>query len=64
MEDVDVKIDGELYNKAIEIWGKFPLNGCEDNSAGAVSCALRTKSGRIYTEIGIDAACGLEFCAE
>ncbi len=54
----------ELYNKAIEIVGKIPLNGFEGNSAGAVSCALRTKAGNTYTGICIDVACSLGFCAE
>lgn len=56
--------DEELYSRAIEIVGAFPLNGFDGNSAGAVSCALRTKNGNIYTGICIDVACSLGVCAE
>lgn len=56
--------DEELYSRAIDIVGTFPLNGFNGNSSGAVSCALRTKTGNIYTGICIDVACSLGFCAE
>lgn len=59
-----MKMNDDLYNKAMELVGRFPLNGFEGNSAGAVSCALRTKNGNIYTGICIDVACSLGFCAE
>ena len=36
----------------------------KDFSAGAVSTAIRTEEGHIYTGICIDLACGLGFCAE
>lgn len=62
--EVKVKIVEELYNRAIEIVGRISLNGFPGNSAGAVSCALRTKGGKIYTGICIDVACSLGFCAE
>lgn len=54
----------ELYNKAINVVGAFPLNGFDGNSAGAVGCALKTSNGNIYTGICIDVACSLGFCAE
>ena len=42
--------------------GKFPLHA--EFTAGAVSAALKSASGRIYTGINIDVACGIGFCAE
>lgn len=53
-----------LYKKALEIVGKFELDGFSGNSAGAVGCALLSAKHNIYTGICIDVACSLGFCAE
>ena len=36
----------------------------DDCTAGTVAAALRSRSGRVYTGICIDTACGMGFCAE
>ena len=36
----------------------------EDCTAGGVAAALMSASGRVYTGICIDTACGMGFCAE
>ncbi len=51
-----------LYKKAAEI---SPIRKLSDfASCGGCGSALLTDSGKIYTGICIDAACGLGFCAE
>lgn len=53
----------ELIKEARKGVGEFKLS--EDYfTAGSVSAALVTKSGKIYTGICIDLACGIGFCAE
>jgi len=52
----------ELIAAAKAVCGEFRLSA--DFSAGGVGAAIRAKSGRIYTGIAIDLACGLGFCAE
>lgn len=57
-----MKID-ELISEAQKIVGEFTLSE-KYLSAGSVGVALITKSGRLYTGICIDLACGIGFCAE
>lgn len=57
-----MKID-ELISEAQKIVGEFTLSE-KYLSAGSVGAALITKSGRLYTGICIDLACGIGFCAE
>lgn len=52
----------ELVEAATALQGKFALE--DDFTAGAVAAALRTGSGRLFTGICIDLACGIGFCAE
>jgi cytidine deaminase len=52
----------ELIEEAKRVQGSFQLR--EDFSAGSVGAALRSASGRIYTGVCIDLACGIGFCAE
>ena len=53
---------GELIAAARRLQGEFPLGA--DFSAGSVAAAVRGRSGRLYTGICLDLACGLGFCAE
>jgi cytidine deaminase len=53
---------GELIAAARRVQGEFSLGA--DFSAGGVGAAVRGRSGRIYTGICVDVACGLGFCAE
>jgi cytidine deaminase len=53
---------GELLAAARRVQGEFPLGG--HFSAGAVSAAVRSRSGKVYTGICLDLACGIGFCAE
>jgi cytidine deaminase len=53
---------GELIAAARRVQGKFPLGA--DFSAGGVAAAVRGRSGRLYTGICLDLACGIGFCAE
>jgi cytidine deaminase len=57
-----MKID-ELISEAQKIVGEFTLSE-KYLSAGSAGVALITKSGRLYTGICIDLACGIGFCAE
>ena len=52
----------ELYETAKGLAKSRQLN--EYTSAGAVSAALLTDQGNVYTGICIDAPCGMGFCAE
>lgn len=52
----------ELVEAARAIQGKFPL--VKDFDAGSVAAAIRSRSGRVYTGICLDMACGIGFCAE
>ncbi|MDR0854638.1 MAG: cytidine deaminase [Clostridiales Family XIII bacterium] len=54
----------ELIDIAAGLSGRFPLNGFETNSAGAVAAALVTEDGSVYTGICLELACGIGFCAE
>ena len=53
---------GELIDAARRVQGEFALAG--DFAAGSVGAAVRGASGRIYSGICADLACGLGFCAE
>lgn len=53
----------ELISEAQKIVGEFILSE-KYLSAGSAGVALITKSGRLYTGICIDLACGIGFCAE
>lgn len=52
----------KLVEAARDVCGDFQLT--DDFSAGGVGAAIRTVSGKVYTGICIDLACGLGFCAE
>jgi cytidine deaminase len=52
-----------LIEAAREIAGRFALSEPR-LTAGQVGAALRARSGRIYTGICIDLACGIGTCAE
>jgi cytidine deaminase len=53
---------GELIAAARRVQGEFSLGA--DFSAGGVAAAVRGRSGRLYTGICLDLACGIGFCAE
>jgi cytidine deaminase len=53
---------GELIAVARRVQGEFSLGA--DFSAGGVGAAVRGRSGRLYTGICLDLACGIGFCAE
>ena len=55
--------DEALLAEARRVLGKFALVK-PSISAGGVAAALQTASGRIYTGICLDLACGIGFCAE
>jgi cytidine deaminase len=52
----------ELVAAARGVQGEFALG--VDFSAGGVGAAVRSRSGRIYTGLCLDLACGLGICAE
>jgi cytidine deaminase len=52
----------ELIAAARAVQGEFSLGA--DFSAGGVGAAVRGRSGRLYTGICLDLACGIGFCAE
>lgn len=52
----------ELIDAARRVQGEFSLGA--DFSASGVGAAVRSRSGRIYTGICLDLACGIGFCAE
>lgn len=60
MPDAEIR---ELIEEARRVQGAFQLRE-EFLSAGSVGAALRSASGRIYTGICVDLACGVGFCAE
>lgn len=59
MEDADA---ARLIAAAAALAGEFRTS--EDCVAGSVAAALLSRSGRLYTGICIDTACGMGFCAE
>ncbi|HVJ73172.1 MAG TPA: cytidine deaminase [Casimicrobiaceae bacterium] len=58
-----VRSGAALVAEARAVLGKFVLVK-PSISAGGVAAALETTSGRIYTGICLDLACGIGFCAE
>lgn len=56
-------MDADLIEAARAIAGRFGLSEPR-LTAGQVGAALRTRSGKIYTGICLDLACGLGTCAE
>jgi cytidine deaminase len=52
-----------LIDAARPLVGAIAL-GRADMSAATVACALRSVSGRTYTGVCLDLACGIGFCAE
>jgi cytidine deaminase len=52
----------DLIAAARRVQGEFSLGA--DFSAGGVGAAVRSRSGRVYTGICLDLACGIGFCAE
>ena len=56
-------IDTALIEAAQAVAGQFRLSEPR-LTAGQVGAALRTRSGRIYTGICLDLACGIGNCAE
>jgi cytidine deaminase len=52
----------ELIAAARRVQGEFSLRG--SFVAGSVGAAVRGRSGRIYTGVCLDLACGIGFCAE
>jgi cytidine deaminase len=55
--------DDALIAEARRMVGQFALSD-PDWTAGSVAAALVTVSGRVYTGICLDLACGIGFCAE
>ena len=53
----------DLIEAARQVQGKFRLRK-DSLNAGSVGAALRSASGRVYTGICLDLACGIGFCAE
>jgi cytidine deaminase len=51
-----------LIAAASALAGEFRTSG--DCTAGGVAAALMSTTGRVYTGICIDTACGMGFCAE
>lgn len=52
----------DLISSAQQILGEFNLD--KNSKAGSVAAALKTESGKVYTGISLDMACGIGFCAE
>jgi cytidine deaminase len=52
----------ELISAARAVVGRFAIG--ERFTAATVGAALRSRSGRIYTGVCFDIACGIGFCAE
>ena len=64
MRDADsIEARAALIAEAKRVLGKFALVK-PSISAGGVACALETASGRVYTGINLDLACGIGTCAE
>jgi cytidine deaminase len=57
------RTDDALIAEARRVLGKFALVK-PSISAGGVAAALESESGRIFTGICLDLACGIGFCAE
>ncbi len=55
--------DQDLIQQAKKHLGEFQLSA-EWMTAGSVSAAILSSSGRIYTGICIDVGCSIGFCAE
>ena len=53
----------DLIAEARKYAGEFPLSA-DWMSAGSISAAILTPSGKVYTGICIDVSCGIGFCAE
>ncbi|MEO8486614.1 MAG: cytidine deaminase [Betaproteobacteria bacterium] len=62
-ENDAIRAGAALIAEARRVLGKFALVK-PSISAGGVAAALETTSGRIYTGICLDLACGIGFCAE
>jgi cytidine deaminase len=58
-----VRSGAALVAEARRVLGKFTLVK-PSITAGGVAAALETTTGRIYTGICLDLACGIGFCAE
>ena len=56
-------MDADLIQAAQAVAGRFLLSEPR-LTAGQVGAALRTRSGRVYTGICLDLACGIGTCAE
>jgi cytidine deaminase len=56
-------MDADLIHAAHAVAGRFGLSEPR-LTAGQVGAALRTRSGKIYTGICVDLACGIGTCAE
>lgn len=54
--------EAELVAAATALAGEFRTS--EDCVAGGVAAALVSTSGRVYTGVCVDTACGMGFCAE
>ena len=54
--------EAELVTAATSLAGEFRTS--EDCVAGGVAAALVSASGRVYTGVCVDTACGMGFCAE
>ena len=52
----------DLISAARAVVGRFAIG--DRFTAGTVGAALRSRSGRIYTGVCFDVACGIGFCAE
>ncbi|MBI4979888.1 MAG: hypothetical protein HZC28_20580 [Spirochaetes bacterium] len=53
----------ELITHAKSVLGEFKLSN-DYFRAGNVSAAILSSTGKVYTGICIDVACGIGFCAE
>ena len=53
----------DLLDVARPLVGEMVL-GREDMTAATVACAIRTRTGKIYTGVCIHVSCGIGFCAE
>ena len=54
--------EAELIATATALVGEFRTS--DDCVAGGVAAAIMSQSGRVYTGVCIDTACGMGFCAE
>lgn len=51
-----------LINKAQALAHKHDLT--DDVAIGHAGCAIKTKSGKVYTGVSVNTSCNLGFCAE